>query len=146
VKKYDAAGAVLQVGDGDPNGTGELFTAVAGLTDFGAPEISVEERDRTDHDSPNGAKEFGPGWLDGGSISLEGFYDPAEPTQGGTTGLVYLATNRITRNWKIVLTDDAASTVTFRGFLTGFSVGLPHDGDMTFSASAKITGLPTYPA
>lgn len=140
--RINSFGTQLQMGDG---GGVEVFTAIAGLTNIDGPGLSVGNMDATAHDTPSAAREFVPELIDGGEVSIEGYYDPAEATHKNTAGIIFVTRNRLTRNFKVVDKDTGASTTTFRAFFTEFRRTAPMDGLLGFTATLKITGLPVFP-
>ncbi len=140
--KYDAFGAQLQVSDG---AAVPAFTAIAQLTSIDGPGLSTEVRDATTHDSAGNAREKRPGFLDGGTVDIEGYYDPAHATHNAATGIVGIASSRATRDFKVIDPSSPSATTTFRGFFSAFRRTAPHDGMLGFTATIEVTGLPTFP-
>lgn len=140
-KRYDAFGTQLQVADAG----GLNFTTIAGLTNIEGPGGSREVRDATAHDSPGKFREKLPGFVDGGQVTLEGYYDPADATHDEATGLSGLWKSGEIRNFKIIDVDDADSETTFSGFVSEFSRSAPFEGMLGFSATIEVTGVPVFP-
>lgn len=65
-------GARLRIGRGLP----AVFTALVGHGDFDFPQAQAEDIDVTSHSSPNRTKEFIPGIIDNGEISVPIDYIP----------------------------------------------------------------------
>lgn len=141
--RYHAFGTVLQMSDGAAS---PAFTAIAGLTNIDGPGVSVESLDATAHDSASAARQKLPGLVDGGQVTIEGYYDPADPTHDGTTGIAGVATDRAVRDFRIIDVDDANSQTDFSGFFVEFRRTAPFDGLLGFTATIEVTGVPTFPA
>lgn len=71
--KQFAQGTKLQRGTGDP----VVYTTVAGVKDFPFPNTESDLLEVTDHDSPQGRKEYIGGLIDSGEITFEVTYNPA---------------------------------------------------------------------
>jgi hypothetical protein len=117
--------------------------SVGGLTTITTPERTKGEVDITCGESAFD-REYLPGLREGGSITLEGRYDPEdagqealndnwESDQGTATVFIQLPARAHT-----------TKTVKYRfvGFVSSFSQDLPQDADdaATFSATVKVAG------
>lgn len=119
---------------------GTVFETIANVTSIGGPSRSRETIDVTAHDSPGGWMEFIGGLKDGGEISLDLNYDPAEATHDLDDDF----DDADPRNYRIVIlpgTDDE-HTWTFKGILTGLEDEFPYDDKMGRSMTVKVTGKP----
>jgi hypothetical protein len=114
---------------------------IARLTNIGLPEISLETLDVTSHQSDYGFKEYIGSLLDGGEVSIEGFYSAND-----TNGQIALLTdmiNKTLQDFVITLPDAVATTFTFKALVTKYKIGdAPVDGAIPFSAGLKISGKP----
>lgn len=121
----------------------ELFrgeTKVARLLNISPPELTRDDMEVTDHDSPDGFKEFIPGLKDGGEVSVEGHLIPTDDTQKGLLSAVDID---VPEPWTIKFPTVPRLYITFDGYVKGYKVGdAPVDGAMTFSATIKVTGKP----
>lgn len=134
---YDAFGTKLKRG-----GTGG--TAIAQVTNIGGPGMSVETYDVTSHDSTGKWREFVSGLKDGGEISLDLNFDPANATQKAAAGgALFDMTAGTATNYALVFPDSATTSWTFNAFVTAFEPTAPHDGKLTATCTLKITGAPT---
>jgi hypothetical protein len=114
--------------------------AVAGLTKIGGLKIHVDAVEGTTHQSPSAHKEYFPGLVDVGDVTIEGFYDYADSP--GQLAMVADAKARTVRTGVITFPASLAAAWTFSGFLTDcqpadFSV----DGLIPFTATIKVTGV-----
>jgi predicted secreted protein len=129
-------GTELQRGDGTT--PTEVFTALANVTNIGGPGLSRETIDVTAHDSPDAWMEFRGGLKDGGEVSVDINYDPAEHDV-----LVADFEDEDPRNYQLVFPDTGATTWTFAAILTGFEPEAPYDDKLAASLTFKVTGKPT---
>jgi len=116
---------------------------VAGLNAINGIEITAETVDVTTHDSEGAFKEFLPGFLDAGEVSLEGFFDPED-----TTGQQAMLTSSLAREIKqciITFPASTGATWTFDGLITAIKIGdAPVDNAIPFSATIKPSGQPVF--
>lgn len=117
--------------------------AVAGLNAINGIEITAETVDVTTHDSEGAFKEFLPGFLDAGEVSLEGFFDPED-----TTGQQAMLASSLAREIKqciITFPASTGATWTFDGLITAIKIGdAPVDNAIPFSATIKPSGQPVF--
>jgi len=124
-----AFGVVLTVG-----------AVVAELTSISGPSISMDTIDVSNHDSADRAREFVAGMIDGGEVSIEGNLTNAN----ASALLALMAAGTITEDATIVFPGTPAlATVTFDCLVTAVSTDAPYDDKASFSATLKVTGLPT---
>lgn len=137
----DAFGTQLKRGDG---ASVEAFTTIANVTSISGPARSRETLDVTAHDSADGWMEFVGGLKDGGEVSLEINYDPAETTHDLDDDF----DDTDPRNYQIVILPDTPDEVTwdFAGILTELSDEFPYDDKMSRSMTIKISGKPVLTA
>lgn len=113
---------------------------VARLTNINPPETTRDDKEVTDHDSPDKTKEYIPGLKDGGEVTLEGNLIPTDSTQ---TGLAAAINTEEPEPWAIEFPTKPQLRCTFNGYLNAYKVlEAPVDGEMKFSAKIKVTGLP----
>ncbi len=120
---------------------GNVFATIAGVTNISGPSRSRETLDVTAHDSPDGYMEFLGGLRDGGEVSLDINYDPAETTHDLDDDFE----DDTPRNYQIVLlpgTDDEW-TWAFAAVMTGLEDEFPYDDKMQRTVTLKISGKPT---
>ncbi len=119
---------------------------IAEIQTIGGPSQSMSEIEVTHHASTNGFRDFVAGLRDGGEITLEGNFIKTD-----TTGQVAMHTDfqaGTARTWILKLPGWAASAPqwTGSGYVKAFSVNLPFDGKLGFSATIRLTGKPTFTA
>ncbi len=114
-------------------------TTISEVTSISAPNLSADTIDVTTHGSTSRYREFIQGLRDGGEISIEGFYTTASSativTQFNTTSA---ATATID-----LPTTPSTTRFTASVICTTFSAEAPVDGAIGFSATFKVTGVPT---
>lgn len=133
----ESQGIELQRGDGaTPT---EAFTKIAEVQDFNGPGGEAQEIDVSSLDST--ATEFLLGLADEGTISMNGLLVPGDTAQ---TGLRTDRTNRTLRNFKLVLTDDSSTTLTFAAYVKSFSISGAVNDAAKFSCSLRISGAVTW--
>jgi predicted secreted protein len=114
-------------------------TTISEVTSISAPNLSADTIDVTTHGSTSRYREFIQGLRDGGEISIEGFYNTASSativTQFNTTSA---ATATIDLPTSPSVTRFTASVI-----CTAFSAEAPVDGAIGYSATFKVTGVPT---
>ena len=114
-----------------------VFTALAGITNLGGPELERETYDVTAHDSPDAWREFIGGLKDGGEVSAEVNYNP-----DAHDVLVADFEDDTPRNYRITW-PGVGAVWAFAAILTGFNPEAPHDDKMTAEITLKVSGRPT---
>ena len=122
-------------------------TTIGNITSISGPSEVKDSIEISTMDSTTKSREFIPGMLDAGEITLELNYD------GGASGIadkldtIYKATNT---NYSVLITFNdstvasARSTFTSVGFVTALGHAIPFDDKVSQSVSIKLTGVPTY--
>jgi Phage major tail protein 2. len=139
VAGLDAFGTQFLRGDGvTPT---EAFTAIANVTTISGPSRSKETIDVTTHGSPDKYMEFIGGLKDGGEISLELNYDPAQVTH---QDLDADFEESAPRNYQILILpgDPEEHTWAIAGIITELSDEFPYDDKMARSVTLKVSGKP----
>lgn len=118
--------------------------AVGSLLSIGSISVETEERDITTLDSPNGAKEYEQGTKNAGDVDfkilLKKGTDKASVTK--ITALIAAGT---TESWEVEWPD--GSKFAFNGYVKSYEAGeLTPDGNVEFTATIKVSGLPTFTA
>lgn len=128
----DAFGTVWAM---DPAG-GSTYVDVADVTEIGVLDVSAETIETTAHDSAGGWRTYIGGLKDGGELKMSVNYDPAKH------GTIFSAVGKDGVTHELTLTDAGAAVVTFKGIITGFSVGAPMDDKLTAEVTIKVSGAP----
>lgn len=111
------------------------YTTIGGLTDINGPDGSAPEYDITSLSST--AREYRMGLHDEGNITLSGFYNPDDT---GQTAAQTARKARTLMAFQISESDSPATTHTFEGYVTGFSIGRSRDQVATLDITIRITG------
>lgn len=115
-------------------------TKVARLLNISPPELARDDKEVTDHDSPDSTKEYIPGLKDGGEVSVEGHLIPTDVTQKSLLAAVDIDEPE---EWAIKFPTVPALYIRFMGYVKSFKVGdAPVDDVMKFNAAIKVTGKP----
>ena len=134
-----AFGTKLGKGAGGPP---LVYTDIAELTSIEVPAVETDIIDVTHHQSPGGFKEYVLGLRDGGEVTIEGNYLPADPTQDGSTGLIKDNLDGTLSPYQVTFPDPGATKWTFDAYVRSFVPRAPHDGKLSFRATLKVTGQP----
>lgn len=121
---------------------GGSYSTVAFVRDVSGPNLSLDPIEVTTHASSGGWREFIPGLLDGGEVSLDLFIDLGEATQANSTGILSEITGRTVEGFRITWPD--SSTATFNALVTSWQPGAVVDGALTGSVTLKVTGAVTF--
>lgn len=131
----------------DPAG-GTVYVAIGQVKDISGPGITRGDVDVTDHDSSDGFREYLPGLVDGGVYTFTVGWDSQNTAhlQGAGTGLIgdFDGGGCTLSAWQHTLTQCAGTAVwTFVGYVNGFTMNNPVEGEVTADLSVKISGKPT---
>lgn len=132
----ESQGVQIQRGNG---ATPEVFSTIAEITDFDGPGGSASEIDTTSLDST--AREFLMGLKDEGQFTFNSNLVPSDTAQ---SGLRSDRDNRTLRNFKVILTDASATTLTFSAYVMGFSISGGVDSKIGASITLRISGAVTW--
>ena len=121
-------GTILKYGAG---------TVIGELTNIGGPNQSADAIEVTNHQSPDGFREFIGGLKDGGEVTFEGNF------LGGDAGQVAIGASFISGAVEsFVIVFPNGYTWTFSGIVTAREVSPPMDDKLPFSGTIKISGKP----
>jgi len=133
-------GAKLQLGDG---ASPQVYTAIGEVLNISGPELSAEQIEVTSLDSTGGYKEYIPGLLDGGTVSIEFNYADGD-TQQETLRTRVSTTNQAAAAYRIVIPDSPHSYVAFNGIVESYSMSIESGSAITVSVGIKISGAPVW--
>lgn len=119
-----------------------VYTTIASITDIDGPTAETQTFKPTTLDGGVGIPTKTTGYVDGGTVSCNGYFDPVETTHQACTDLL---TTPAVSSWKIIWSDSATTTWAFSGVLTGFNPSASTDDGLKFSMSIAVDGIPTYP-
>lgn len=110
------------------------------LTSIGGIEITADNMDITTLDSDGGYREFLGTFKDGGEVPLEGFFDSEDTGQMSLQDSLDTGT---AEEYKIEFPTTPKATWTFKGVVTGFTVGNAElEGAINFASTIKVSGKP----
>lgn len=127
----DAFGTSWAMHDG-----ASTYVDIGEVTNIDLLDIDVDDIDVSSHDSPGQWREFLGGMKDGGELSMEVNYDPAEH---GTI----LSAVGTSRDHRLTLPDAGAATIAFEGYVSGFSAQAPYDDKLSATITVKVSGAVT---
>lgn len=130
---------VRSVGTTFKMGAETATTAIGGLTSIGGVEVSADTVDVTALDSEGGYREFLPGFKDAGEVPLEGFLDDEDA--GQLAAYTALESGEVQ---KCEISFPNGSKWAFDGIVTGFSTSASLEDAVSFSATIKVSGKPTF--
>jgi hypothetical protein len=122
----------------------DVYTTVAQVISLELPEAESETYESDTLDNTDAGIPYDQtGRSEGGSCSLEFFYDPALAGHKALTELIRVPQDE---DWRITFADAGESTWTFTG--AGFSLGgtVALNSGLKGSAKIKLDGIPTYPS
>lgn len=134
-----AYGVLLKVGNG---ATSETFTTVAEVRDIEGPELQLEAKEVTSHDS-GGWREYIGTLLSGGEVSFDLNFIPSNATQSYSAGLIKDMVDRTKRNFQIIFPTTSPTTWAFTALVTGFKPSSAVEDELTAEVTLQITGAPT---
>jgi predicted secreted protein len=116
--------------------------AIAELQNISGPNRSRDTIDVSSHDSADGFREFVGGFADGGEVSIDGNFYPADTDGQYALNTAYEAGTAST--FTMTFPASTGSTFSFSAIVTAFNTTSPHDGKLGFTATLKISGKPTF--
>jgi len=126
------------------SGYGSVFTwnvtAVPECKSADVGGIKLDMLDASNMDSPDQFREYLVGFRDGGQIQLAGNWI-------GTAGQSALKTDLDSgtkRAFTLAIGSSAVTTISGNAFVEGLSIDVKHDALLSFSATLRITGKPTF--
>lgn len=113
---------------------------VGNLTSINGVEITVDTRDVTTLDSPDGFKEFESGFADGNEVSADGIMKDKGVDAAALVALIG------GENQECEISFPNGAKWEFSGPLTRFSTGAELEDNILFSVAVKVSGKPTLTA
>ena len=114
---------------------------IAEVSNISGPSLSIDTIDATHYTSPSQFKEFIAGFGDGGEITFECNFIGSD-----TLGQQAFITDAYAKSVKeviITLSSPIIATWTFDGVVTGLDFAQPMDNKLSFTATIKVSGVPT---
>jgi Lambda phage tail tube protein, TTP len=133
-----ARGIQIKIGDG---GAPENFVTIPEVMKFKGPSLTQDLLDVTNHDSPQGAKEFIGGLLDAGELSFDINF---QPTNAVHKQVYNDLTNRVKRNFQLIY-PGAIAQDTFTALIAKFDGTADEKDRLLTTITLRITGWPVLP-
>ena len=132
-----AYGSKLYLGDlGSPT----IFSLIPNVLDINFGGFKVENVDVTSHSTGTPWRQKLPTLVDGGDITVDIALVPGEPTHGATSGLIYIATNRQVRPFKLEFQSSPVQTITFNAFVSQIPITAPIADVLKTSITITVPG------
>jgi len=119
-----------------------VFTTIASITDLDGPTAEPGVFNPTTLDGGVGIPAKPTGYVSGGTVTCNGYFDPVETTHQACTDLL---TAPAVASWKILWSDSATTAWTFSGVLSQFSPSATTEDGLKFAMSVTLDGIPSYP-
>lgn len=117
---------------------------IAYVTNIGGPGLARDTLESTHHRSTAMYRTFIKGLKDGGEVSLDLNFDPANATHNAAAGILADFANDVDiSTWVITWPDTGLTTWTFDGIVTGFEPSAPFDDKLSATVTIKVSGQPT---
>jgi hypothetical protein len=120
-----------------------MFTDIAQLIEFTAPDAEVQTYDATALDSSAGREKKITGFVNSGMMNFSLWFDPAAATLQALTDLITTPTDG--SSWKIIWSDGATTTWTFSGVLKKVTPRAQLDSGLRADCQMEVDGIVTYP-
>ena len=131
-------GTLLKAGNG--GSPTETFTTIAEIKSISGPQLSIEMIDATHMESPSSYREMKPSFKDGGEVTFDVNFLPANATH---TALTTDFEAKTLRNFKITWPNTGATVWSFSAYVTGFQPSAAIDDMLSASVTLKISGAVT---
>ncbi len=115
---------------------------VAKLSSIGGIELSADSIDVTALDSEGGYREYIAGFKDAGEVALEGYLLPKKGK--GQAELYELFESGDVEDFSIIFPQDTGASWEFKGVVIGFGTSASLEDPLSFSATIKVSGKPTF--
>lgn len=113
---------------------------LAEITSIEGPGVKFDTIDVTSYSSPNAFKEFIAGFGDGGEVTIEGNFIPGDAL--GQIAFIADAFAKSVKEVIITLPTAAAVSWTFDALCTSLEFKQPLEGQLGFTATLKVSGIP----
>lgn len=122
---------------------GVSYTPVAKLTEIGEYGVGEgDDIDITNHDSPDGFREYARGLVDAGEASFTGIWEGAASQQLPADGILDGPTTDL--DYFRIVSPDSLGTFECRGYWKSFNLNPQLDDVLEFTGAIKFSGKPTF--
>ena len=111
------------------------LTLIAEVRSIDGPGLSADLIDVTNQSSPNSFREKIQGLKDGGDVTFDINYLPADSTHDATTGLIDKYQNGTLQGYSLSFPDSPPVIYTFTAFITNFSPSSDIESQLTASVT-----------
>lgn len=120
------------------------YTDIVQVRDISGPSMSADTIDVSTRDT-NNWKKFIAGMRDGGEVTFDCVYDPAQTTHSASAagGMVTLLAAGTVGSFRLTFADES-TTVTFDGIVTAFEPSDPMNDAQTADVTIKVSGELTW--
>lgn len=133
-----AHGTLLKMSDG---ATTPAFTTIAQVRDIRGPSITRGVDANPDHDMSGGIDKIADALYDGGQVTFDIAWDPANATHGGATGLRAVQLAGTLRDFKLIFPDAQTTEQNFSAYVTEMTPAAPANrGMLTCSVTLEVSG------
>jgi hypothetical protein len=133
-----AYGTLLKMGDGTT--PTEIFATIAEVKDITGPSLTTTLIEVTNHDSPGAIVERIASFKDGGTVTFNVNFLPANATQSFSAGLLQKWWDRESTNFKLVFPTTPAVEWLFSAVVTNFTPSAPVAGVLGAAVTLTVSG------
>lgn len=119
-----------------------VFTTIAQVSGLRGPGMKPQTYDATALDSGVGMEKKPTGFVDGGEVSGDMFFDPVAVTHQALTDLV---TTPAVASWKTLWSDVATTAWPYSGTLSNFEPSASLNDGLKAAFGITLDGIPTLP-
>lgn len=126
-----------------------VYTTVAQVISLNGPDAEVQTFNGTSLDGGVGMPKIPTGYVDGGTVSGELFFDPVAATHqqltDDITNPIRSSGAELDRGYKLVWPDSAATEWAFDGVVKRFGPSATLQDGLKASFAVEVNGIVTYP-
>ena len=116
---------------------GTAYIPLAEVVNVNPPQVERGDIDATHHNSPNGYKEYIPGFREGGEVPLTLNWVPS-----ASDALLAAFNSNTVDSWRITM--PSGLTCTFDGYVKQHSPVTPREDKMMLDVVVKVSGRPVW--
>ncbi|WP_323041144.1 phage tail tube protein [Gemmobacter sp.] len=127
-------GAVIRIG----RGVTPTWTTLAGVGDFSFPQMQADDIDVTSHSSPDRTKEFIPGMIDNGEMSI-----PLDSVPGSTQDILLRVLNQTKELIQVGITPAGTGLTeeVYACYVRSYDRQAPVQGKASATLALRISGI-----
>lgn len=120
------------------------YATVAGIRNVDGPSMAATVQDITTHSQSDYWRRKLPTLLDAGQMTFEMVFNPVDPTQDHTAGVLSYFENRTLKNARVQFPDAALTRWLASGYIIKFGIKAAVDGVLMSDCAFDISGKPTF--